>query len=125
MLTTNDLRAALVRADKLVNWMAGYIGKMAPGDYHDCYTDLNTHGLFMGELRKTKPETLWIVRQYPRPRFRGGLRSIVGIFEATSGAAAIRKALEEGKDNDFGFTNHGDYCRPTVEPFTFNKGVVW
>lgn len=45
---------ALERADKLINWMAGYIGKMAPGDYHRCYADLNEHGLFMERLHARK-----------------------------------------------------------------------
>jgi hypothetical protein len=46
-----QLIAALERADKLVDWMAGYIGQMAPGTYHDCFADLNQHGLFMQQLR--------------------------------------------------------------------------
>ena len=45
--TADDLRIALNRAHKLVDWMMGYVGNMAPMSYHDCYCDLNEHCLFM------------------------------------------------------------------------------
>lgn len=50
-MTNEDLVAALVRADRLITWMAGYIGKMAPGDYPNCYIDLNEHWVFMDKAR--------------------------------------------------------------------------
>jgi hypothetical protein len=45
--TVEELVAALNRAHKLVDWMIGYVAKMSPGDYHECYADLNEHFLFM------------------------------------------------------------------------------
>ena len=45
-----ELTAALQRADKLIRWMSSYIGNMAPGDYAECYRDLNEHGMFMDRL---------------------------------------------------------------------------
>lgn len=45
-------REALIRADKLIRWMAKYIGQMAPGDYADCFADLNRHFIYMDELKK-------------------------------------------------------------------------
>lgn len=50
-MTSPELREALERADRLIDWMAGYIGKMAPGKYGSCYSDLNEHGCFMSKLR--------------------------------------------------------------------------
>lgn len=47
--SAEDLRVALNRAEKLIDWMAGYIGNMAPGSYSDCYSDLNEHFLFMAQ----------------------------------------------------------------------------
>ena len=47
-----DLLTALRRADKLLGWMTQYIGQMAPGDYADCYRDLNEHYIFMASLPK-------------------------------------------------------------------------
>ncbi len=49
---TTELTTALQRADKLIKWMSGYIGKMAPGDYANCYRDLNEHGMFMDRLNR-------------------------------------------------------------------------
>lgn len=40
-------RTIVERAARLIEWMAGYIGKMAPGLYHTCYADLNEHWLAM------------------------------------------------------------------------------
>jgi hypothetical protein len=39
-------REALERAARLIAWMAGYIGKMAPMSYGNCYSDLNEHFLY-------------------------------------------------------------------------------
>lgn len=49
-----QMRDALDRADKLVRWMSKHIGQMAPGSYHDCYADLNEHGLFMEALKRAE-----------------------------------------------------------------------
>jgi hypothetical protein len=46
----NPTRADMERANRLINWMAGYIGKMAPGWYSDCYSDLNEHFMTMQRL---------------------------------------------------------------------------
>lgn len=46
-----DENEALERADRLIAWMSRYIGKMAPGDYGDCYADLNAHYLFIEQWR--------------------------------------------------------------------------
>lgn len=46
-----ELKEALVRADKLIEWMSNYIGSMAPGDYFDCFSDLNKHYIFMHNLK--------------------------------------------------------------------------
>lgn len=43
-------REDLERANRLINWMAGYIGNMAPGSYSDCYADLNEHLILMQRL---------------------------------------------------------------------------
>lgn len=51
-----EMRAALDRADRLINWMASYIGQMAPGKYQDCFSDLNEHGLFMSKLKRAERE---------------------------------------------------------------------
>lgn len=44
----------LLRADKLIQWMSGYIGKMTPGAYADCYKDLNEHGMYMDRIAHSK-----------------------------------------------------------------------
>lgn len=44
-LTKNQLRCALNRADRIVGWMADYIGRMAPPS--NGLVDLNDHWLFM------------------------------------------------------------------------------
>lgn len=43
-------REDLERANRLVSWMVGYIGKMAPGYYHSCYRELNDHFMVMNRL---------------------------------------------------------------------------
>lgn len=43
-------REDLERANRLVSWMVGYIGKMAPGHYGGCYGELNEHFMAMGRL---------------------------------------------------------------------------
>lgn len=43
-------REDMERANRLVCWMAGYIGNMAPGRYADCYAELNEHFLAMQKL---------------------------------------------------------------------------
>ncbi len=48
---SNDIEAALHRANKLITWMSTYVGNMAPGDYSDCYRDLNNHWVFMAKLK--------------------------------------------------------------------------
>lgn len=55
-LKDEDLIAALNRANRLVDFMAGYIGKMAPGNYHALYSDLNEHFLFMGQHGERTPK---------------------------------------------------------------------
>ena len=47
-----ELATALRRADRLITWMTAYIGNMAPGNYAECYRDLNEHGLFMSRLNR-------------------------------------------------------------------------
>jgi hypothetical protein len=49
-----QMRAVLDRADRLIQWMTGYIGQMAPGKYQDCFSDLNEHGLFMKALKRAE-----------------------------------------------------------------------
>jgi hypothetical protein len=51
MPSPDELEAALLRANKLIEWMSTYIGVMAPGDYDRCYRDLNEHGMFMSRLK--------------------------------------------------------------------------
>lgn len=41
------------RACKLIDHMAGYVGKMAPGSYANFYADLNEH--FISANKKTPP----------------------------------------------------------------------
>jgi len=43
-------REDMERANRLVSWMAGYIGNMAPGRYESCYGELNDHFLAMQRL---------------------------------------------------------------------------
>ena len=43
-------REEVERAARLINWMAGYIGTMAPGHYEACYEELNEHFLTMERL---------------------------------------------------------------------------
>lgn len=43
-------REDLERASRLVSWMAGYIGHMAPLRYSACYAELNDHFLTMNRL---------------------------------------------------------------------------
>ena len=45
-----EIEAALLRANKLIEWMSGYIGQMAPGAYGECFRDLNEHFIFMHNL---------------------------------------------------------------------------
>ena len=42
-------REEMERANRLICWMAGYIGQMAPGRYDKCYLELNEHGILMAE----------------------------------------------------------------------------
>lgn len=56
VVTSGDLIRALNRANRLVDFMAGYIGKMAPGNYHALYSDLNEHFLFMGQHGERTPK---------------------------------------------------------------------
>ncbi len=49
-----QMRQALDRADKLLQWMAPYIGNMAPGNYQESYSDLNEHFLFMEALKRAE-----------------------------------------------------------------------
>lgn len=46
-----ELRDAFDRACKLIDWMAEYIGDMAPGSYSNCFADLNEHFLFVERRR--------------------------------------------------------------------------
>ena len=43
-------RKDMERAARLINWMAGYIGKMAPVCYGECYAELNDHFLAMQRM---------------------------------------------------------------------------
>ena len=43
-------REDMERANRLVCWMAGYIGNMAPGGYGDCFAELNDHFLAMQRI---------------------------------------------------------------------------
>lgn len=71
---SDDLLEALHRANDLINWMSKYIGKMAPGSYHQCYSDLNEHWLFMETKLGVKNES---------PIQRGQKRSSEGLREVT------------------------------------------
>ena len=53
----DEMEAAMVRASRLIEWMAGYIGHMAPLNYHRCYADLNEHFLFVQRNPSIAPET--------------------------------------------------------------------
>lgn len=41
--TSLPTREEWARACKLIDFMAAYIGKMAPGNYSDVFADLNEH----------------------------------------------------------------------------------
>lgn len=56
MMQKTQMREALDRADKLVQWMSGYIGKTAPGKYGECFADLNEHCLFMEALKRAEKQ---------------------------------------------------------------------
>ncbi len=43
-------REEMERAARLINWMVGYIRKMAPGYYGACYAELNEHFMAMQRL---------------------------------------------------------------------------
>jgi hypothetical protein len=47
VVTNGDLISAINRANRLIEWMSAYVGRMCPGNYHDCYAEMNEHGLFM------------------------------------------------------------------------------
>ncbi len=49
-MTTTTHRMALERADKIIEWMLPYIGRMCPPD--NGIFDLNEHGLYMEQLRR-------------------------------------------------------------------------
>jgi len=43
-------REDMERASRLISWMTGYIGSMAPVHYGKCYADLNEHFMAMHKL---------------------------------------------------------------------------
>jgi hypothetical protein len=45
-----ELKAALLRADKLIQWMSQGIGRLAPGSYSAASKDYNEHCIFMHNL---------------------------------------------------------------------------
>jgi uncharacterized protein YgfB (UPF0149 family) len=45
----DDFDEAMRRADRLIQWMSKFIGQMAPGQYSDCYRELNEHGIFVAQ----------------------------------------------------------------------------
>jgi hypothetical protein len=49
-MTATTHRQALERADRIIEWMMSYIGRMAPPD--NGIFDLNEHGLYMERLRR-------------------------------------------------------------------------
>jgi len=49
-MTETTHRNALERADKIIEWMMPYIGRMCPPD--NGIFDLNEHGLYMEALRR-------------------------------------------------------------------------
>jgi hypothetical protein len=49
-MTKTTHRVALERADRIIEWMMSYIGRMAPPD--NGIFDLNEHGLYMERLRR-------------------------------------------------------------------------
>jgi hypothetical protein len=49
-LTDTTHRNALERADRIIEWMMPYIGRMCPPD--NGIFDLNQHGLYMEALRR-------------------------------------------------------------------------
>jgi hypothetical protein len=51
-MTETTHRVALERADRIIEWMMSYIGRMAPPE-NGIY-DLNEHGLYMQRLRRTE-----------------------------------------------------------------------
>lgn len=52
----DELRDALDRADRIINWMAPYIGKMCTPP--DGIFDLNEHWMLMERLNKPLPKAL-------------------------------------------------------------------
>lgn len=46
--TSSADRAALIRAGRIIDWMASYIGRMAPSD--GGIVDLNEHWLYMQRI---------------------------------------------------------------------------
>ena len=48
-MTEGELERAWLRACRLIEWMSDYVGDMAPGDYTNCYSDLNSH--FIAQAR--------------------------------------------------------------------------
>lgn len=77
--------------------------------------------LTLARVRDALTRQLWIVRQYPKSKYRDGLVSLTGIYEAKSGAEAIRLALANDKDNDFGFNISSDYCKPSASLFVLGE----
>ena len=51
-MTETTHRLALERADRIIEWMMSYIGRMAPPE-NGIY-DLNEHGLYMERLRRAE-----------------------------------------------------------------------
>ena len=49
-MTETISREDMERANRLVAWMAGYIGQMAPLSYGACYRELNEHFMAMERL---------------------------------------------------------------------------
>ncbi len=60
-MTDTTHRMALERADRIIEWMLPYIGRMCPPD--NGIFDLNEHGLYMERLRReernTKAQLRW------------------------------------------------------------------
>lgn len=115
-IDTAELTAALQRADKLIRWMSSYIGKMAPGDYADCYRDLNTHAMFMDRFYPPADER---TTQYQAGRQRGAtvLRQMPEGFDLMGWMRDPKNAPEPRDHDDF----MAGYWSVTVSPSSVGR----
>lgn len=116
-MTDIELTAALRRADKLIRWMSTYIGGMAPGNYAECYHDLNEHCAFMDRdfMDRLDHSDTSRMTQYQAGRQRA-MTILHQLPEGLSATAWLRhpdNAPEAQDDDDF----KAGYWSVTVSPF--------